>query len=229
MSRCILFALHREAAPFLRRVPSLVRLRSAPCRAWQGDALVILETGVGEERCLAALRWLLDSHLPRPQEVISAGFAGALAEGWRVGDVLLADEIIDLQGQRWNTADRGSSSRRGGLLTMSYLIGDPKEKRRLGELHRAAAVDMESAALARLCLEKGINFRSVRSISDDVTTGLSPRLLKLLGGARVSIPRLLCGLVRQPGMIRELLRLARDTKLAAANLAAALIQLPVLS
>src|SRR5438067_10819389 len=109
MSRAILFALHREAAPFLRRVPRLVRLRSAPCPAWQNDSLVILETGVGEQRCLAVLRWLLDSDLPRPREVISAGFAGALDENWRVGDVLFADVIVDVEGQRWNTADpRGS-------------------------------------------------------------------------------------------------------------------------
>jgi nucleoside phosphorylase len=224
MSRGILFALHREAAPFLRRIPRLVRLRAAPCPAWQSESLIVLETGVGEQRCLAALQWLL-AELPPPREVISAGFAGALDENWKVGDVLFADEILDMSGQRWNTADRGGSGRRGGLLTMSHLIADPAEKRRLGILHQVGAVEMESAAAVQFCQERGLAFRGVRAISDDVSTGLSPRLLKLLGGSRVSIPRLILGVLRQPGIIGELRRLARDTHIAALNLADALVQL----
>jgi adenosylhomocysteine nucleosidase len=228
MSRCILFALHREAAPFLRRLPRPLRIPGESCPAWRCDSLLILETGVGQQRCLAALRWLLDSDLPRPREVICAGFAGALEPGWTVGDVLFADDIIDAGGQRWNTADRGGGGRRGGLLTMPTMIGDPDEKRRLGLKHRAVAVEMESAAAARFCQEQGLPFRGIRAISDDVSTTLSPRLLDLLGGARVSIPRLILGVLRQPGLIGELRRLARDTRIAAANLATALLELPTI-
>ncbi len=225
MSRAILFALHREAAPFLRRFPRLQRVRSAPCPAWQGESLLILETGVGPDRCLAALRWLLDSDLPRPCEVISAGFAGALEAGWSIGDVMLADEIVDEAGQLWRGACPAWRGRRGRLLTLSRLAGDPDVKRQLGLKHCASAVEMESAAVAQFCHEHDMAFAGVRAISDDVATSLSPRLVSLLGGASVSISRLLWGLLQQPGMIRELWRLARDTRQAANRLADALMTL----
>ena len=218
MNTCLLFALRRESAPFLRLLPRRTPVSPAPCPAWQHQSLLILETGVGQKRCLTALRWLCESGLPHPQEVISAGFAGALEDGRQIGDVLVAAEIIDGQGRRWRCA----RARGGRLLTMPRMIGDPEEKRRLGVQHRAAAVEMESAAAAEFCRERGIAFSGVRAISDGVSDRLSPRLVQLLAGAHVSIPRLLLALAARPALAPELWRLGRNTKTAARNLAAVL-------
>ena len=222
MSICLLFALHREAAPLLRRLPKRKRIQSAPCAAWQTESLLILETGVGQQRSLSALRWLHENGFAL-REVIGAGFAGALEAGWQVGDLLLADEIVDGQGRRWPCASRNWNGRRGQLLTMPRMIGDPDEKRQLGMQHHAAAVEMESAAAAEFCQEHGIPFSAIRAISDGVSDRLSPRLVQLLGGANVSIPRLLVALAAKPSLAGELWRLARGTKKAARNLATGLV------
>src|ERR671925_365673 len=97
---CVVFALSRESAPFLRRHRPMRPIRPAPCRAWQSRDVVVLETGVGAARTEMALHWLLDARpldaTPyRPRFVLSAGFCGALQEGWRVGDVILASEVGD--------------------------------------------------------------------------------------------------------------------------------------
>ena len=81
---------------------------------------------------------------------------------------------------------------------------------------------METARVARFCAEHDIPFASVRAVSDDVQTALSPRLVALLSGGRVSPLRLLGNVARQPRLVAELWRLARQTRLASAQLALAL-------
>src|SRR4051794_19545417 len=107
---CVLFALARESAPFLREFPPNQRFAGAPCRArFCGPAwlsVLVVETGMGAERVTAALEWLLSrpklGDVPyRPKVVIAAGFAGALQETFVVGDVLLATDVVDADGNAW--------------------------------------------------------------------------------------------------------------------------------
>jgi adenosylhomocysteine nucleosidase len=201
----VLFALRREAAPFLR----LLR------RSHLRDEILVEVTGVGAESARACLERLLAS--ATPQLVIAAGYAGALRPGLHVGDVVIASEVIDESGRTWPTT--WPAERRGRVLTCSRMIGDPEQKRELGTRHFADAVDMESAALAEVCRGKGIPFACVRAVSDDVTTALSPRLLRLLQGGHVS-PLRVCGqLLRAPRLLPELVRLGRNTRVAGARLA----------
>jgi nucleoside phosphorylase len=233
---CILFALARESHFFRRRFPPRERLRGAPGRAWlcgpEARTVLAVETGIGAARAEVALRWLLarpvgaiSSH---PTVIISAGFSGALQDGFQVGDVVLATEVADPEGNRWPATWPGEARppwHRGRLLTVPRLAGDPAEKRRLGREHGAAAVDMESAVVARLCREHGVAFGCVRAISDDVHTSLSPRLVALLSGGRVSPARVLAALLASPRLAGELWRLARHTRRAADLLAKALADL----
>lgn len=238
MYPCLLFALNREAQPFYRHYRTRRRLVGAPCPAWLcGDPLgrvLVLETGVGAARCETALRWLTETYLPGegllpPPLLIAAGFAGALQNNWHVGDVLLASEVVDLSGRCWPRAPRveaepGGPWREGRLLSAPRIIAEAHEKQQLGQDSGAAAVDMESACAAAFGLERGIPFASVRVISDEVRTHLSPRLAALLSGSEVRLPRVLAALARAPWLLPELWRLARDTRRAAQRLADALMR-----
>ncbi len=243
---CVLFALRRESGPFRREFRPQQRVPGAPCRAsFCGPAwlsVLVLETGMGGARTAAALDWLLDGPLLdrvayRPRVVLSAGFAGALQPGYRVGDVLLATEVADPEGNRWPVTWPGDLPEgrwepplhRGRLLTVARMAADPHAKADLGRTHGAAAVDMESAAVARACSRKGVPFGCVRVISDDVHTALSPRLASLLAGERVSVLRLLGLMVRTPTVAAELWRLARQTRRAARQLGKALGELLTLT
>lgn len=234
---CVVFALRRESMYFRRAYPMRQRFSVAPCCAQfrsssltlqaRSFAALMLESGVGAESMETALRWCLSGPrfcgMPyRPRLLISAGFSGALQPDLRVGDLVLATEVIDPQGNRWSAmppaALAGCNIASGRLLTMPELIGDPQEKRRLGRQYEALAVDMESAIAARICQEYSVPFACLRVISDDWQTALSPHLMELLRQGRVSLPRLVARMLRHPQLIGELGRLARQTRRAARNL-----------
>lgn len=229
---CILFALRRESAPFRRAFRPQQAFPGSPCWAqFCGPAsrsVLVVETGVGQAKVANALDWLLakpkfDGVPYEPRLLVFAGFAGALTDELHIGDVVLADEVVDLHGQSWRTTWPGPVSgtvplRRGRSLTVDELTATPEDKRRLAGQHQALAVEMESAVFAARCTQAGIPFGCVRAISDEAATSLSPALVTMLSGGAASPWRVLLALARRPGMLPELLRLARDTKKAASQL-----------
>jgi len=201
----VLFALEREAAPFRRAA-----------RALRGVSIHV--TGIESRAGAFVGRLLTDA---RPGCVVMAGFCGALRPALAVGDVVVPGDVIDPAGNRWPCPDGTPGVR---LLTAPELVATPAEKRHLHELHCADIVDMESAAVAAACAERGVPFRAVRAVSDTADTALSPRLVKMLSGGNVSPWRAAAALVRQPSLLGEFLRLARDTKFAAERLGEALLE-----
>ncbi len=243
---CVLFAMARESGPFRREFRPHQGFPGAPCRArFCGPAwlsVLVLETGMGTAATQQGLDWLLGRPMLgnvvyRPKLVLSAGFAGALCKPLLVGDVLLATEVADTEGGLWPTTWPGElpegrwepTLRRGRLLTATQMVAQPEAKRALGERYGAAAVDMETATVARACSGAGVPFGCVRAISDDVDTPLSPRLAALLAGDRVSPLRLVSQVVRAPSLIGELWQLARQTRFAARQLGKALGELLTLT
>ncbi len=246
---CVVFALAREATPFLRSFRNVRRI-DAPFRVWhaansgalQGNqprkSFHIVQTGVGRASIETVLDWLCSvARLPggiyRPSFVLSAGFSGSLGPGLAVGDLVLATEVLSATGERWTTSWPGGELtntlppriRRGPILALDELIGDPAHKRSLGTAHSALAVDMETAAVAQYCSRRDVPFGSLRVISDPVEQALSPRLVKLLSQGRVSPIAVAKALAREPALLAEFWRLARDTRRAARILAGALHQL----
>jgi adenosylhomocysteine nucleosidase len=243
---CVVFALGRESAPFLREFPPQERFPGSPCWAkfcgpeWL--SLLVLETGVGHDRAEQAMRWLFSTpkfgDVPaRPRLVLSAGFAGALQDGFQIGDIVLATDVTDSTGTVWPANWPGDLPPgewrppliRGRVLSTDRLIGDPIEKRRLGGDHQAAVVDMESAVIARWCHKHNVPFGCVRAVSDDVNTSLSPRLLGLLSKGRASWLRLAVAALTSPRLLGEMRRLARHTHKAAEQLGKALGEVLTLS
>lgn len=214
MAECraiLLFAMKREAAPlFARLQPAWIEehrtfalLQAVPDPEdviVPAAADVIVDfTGIGRAAARRTILRVLDA--VRPGRVIAAGFCGALVPELKVGDIVESPHI--------HTADR--------------LIGDPVEKARLAAATGAHAVDMETAAIAEVCAERGLPFLAIRAVSDTRDTALSPELERLLSGGNVSIPKACFALVRKPRLLREFLRLRRDTRLAAERLAEALL------
>jgi nucleoside phosphorylase len=157
-------------------------------------------SGVGRENARRAAVQLLAGlgQEVLPRLVIAAGFCGALVPSFRVGDIVHSPRIV----------------------TVDHIVSDPAEKRRLGASHDA--VDMESAAVEEVCAAAGIPFLAVRAVSDAVDTAISSALVRLLSeasGGSVPLWRVGLTVLQRPLILGELLRLARDTKLAARNLA----------
>jgi nucleoside phosphorylase len=230
---CVVFALRRESMYVRRAYPYQQRFPGAPCRAEfrgaAGQSVLMLETGIGAAAMETALHWCLSEprfgDVPyRPRLVALLGFSGALQAELRLGDLVLANEIVDESGGRWSAFHppliNTSKIALGNLFTAAELIGDPAEKQRLGRQYEALAVDMESAVAARLCHERAIPFVCLRVVSDDWNTPLSPQLLDLMRRGRVSPFRLAAAVPRHPRLLGELWRLAGQTRQAARKLLA---------
>jgi nucleoside phosphorylase len=243
---CVLFALGREAAPFLREFRPQERFTGAPCWAkFCGPSwltVLVVQTGVGVKATETALSWLLSSPqlggVPyRPSVIVSAGFAGALTDTSQIGDIFLANDVSDETGTVYQTTWPGELPagewrppiRRGRLLTVSGIVADPRDKQTLGEKHQATTVDMESAVVARLCTKNRLPFGCVRTISDRIDTALSKEVAELIWEGRISPLRLLTTVVRSPRTVGEMWQLAKHTRFAAAQLATALSELLTLT
>jgi adenosylhomocysteine nucleosidase len=226
-----MFPLRRESMFFRRNCRPHFRLRQAPCLALLCGGfphqLLLLETGVGRIAVEAALDWTV-AVFPRLRFVLLAGFAGALAGGLRVGDLVVADSVVDEAGQFWptclladHTGSQGAETvavSRGRLLTSDRLIASPEEKQRLGTIHQAHAVDMEAAYAAAFCAGHNLLFGCIRAISDPMTAALAPEVAALLCGGQVAPMRVVAAVLRKPGLLREFWRLHHATELAARRL-----------
>jgi adenosylhomocysteine nucleosidase len=219
MDSVILFALGREHLSFLPRLGSLEKVPGLPCPAWrttlaQGECLV-LETGIGRDRVVQALDAAVGDS--RPRQLIFAGFAGGLDATLQIGDVVLANEVANERGHRWRSP--WVLPKAQVVLSVDRIAATPKEKHALHASFHAAAVDMESAAFAEWCETRRLSWLCVRAISDTADATLSPDLVALMSGGRIAPLRLAWALIRRPTFLRELLRLARDTRHAAERLA----------
>jgi adenosylhomocysteine nucleosidase len=101
--------------------------------------------------------------------VQSVGFAGALDQSLRVGQLFEPRQVIDASdGSR---ADTGSGS---GTLVSFSSVASTDQKSRLATAYLAQAVDMEAAAVAKSAEAHGLRFTAVKVISDDASFAMPP-------------------------------------------------------
>jgi adenosylhomocysteine nucleosidase len=102
--------------------------------------------------------------------LVSFGLAGALDDGFRVGDVLDATRVVDEHGATlWEGAPLGvDGARTATVLGADELVHDAAERRRLHAASGADAVDMESGVLARSGRLAGV----VRVVSDGIESAI---------------------------------------------------------
>jgi len=233
---CVLFALERERLLLHETHRIEGKIDSVACPAFvcrnEQQRILVVESGVGFERTRQALDWLLSRPTVKgvsidPPFLLFAGFAGALQPSLNIGDVILAREVVDVAGRVWSASGLAPAlpgSRAGRILTSSRFIGDPTEKLALGKKHDALAVDMESAAFAQRCTERGVPWACLRVISDDASAAFTAEIAGLVEEGRVAYGRVFGLLARKPWVLPKLLRLGRQTRLAARRLADAVIQ-----
>ena len=118
------------------------------------------------------------------------------------GDALAADPAL----LRWLGGSVG-----GTLLADEHVVAEAAEKARLFHATGAAAIDLESGEVARVALEHGLPFAALRAICDPAGRCLPPAALVALNAAgAIGGARVLLSVLRAPGQIPHLLRLAGD-------------------
>jgi adenosylhomocysteine nucleosidase len=206
----ITFAIPAEARPFQRRLPQ------------PHPHLHLLVTGIGQRNAAAALRKSLTA--VSPHLVLSCGFAGGLDPALRPGTVLFeADTDFPL-----TKALQGAGARPARFHCANRIVGTAQDKRILREETGADAVEMESAAIRKICTEAGISSATVRAISDTALETLPLDFnLYLDDMNRLRFAKMAAAIVLSPGRLRGSIQLQRQSQEAAANLARVLLRVTV--
>lgn len=155
--------------------------------------------------------------------VLSFGIAGGLAAP--TGTVILAAAlweggVVRPVDAAWLAAIQARLPVRSGLLAASdTLLDSPAAKSALHARSGALAVDMESGAAWHFAARRGLPFAALRAVADGAGEAL-PRAASVgLNPDGSPAPgRVLAALLRRPGELPALLRLARSSATAHAAL-----------
>ncbi len=189
---------------------------------------LVAATGDGPRNAARAAADLCASH--RPSLLIGAGVAGALTADLVLGDLVVAHRLVDGEGEtplpHSVLAGRASAkpgALAGTLLTVDRPLVAVSEKAawaaRVGP--HPLAVDMESAAWARVASARGIPFLIIRAVSDTAGEELPGYLSECMdeeGGIRRSAVALAA--LARPASIPALLSMRRRVRDASQRLAA---------
>jgi adenosylhomocysteine nucleosidase len=203
----IVAALEAEArtlGPAMRRQDGLASL---------GDGALLVVSGMGGELAAVAAHRLAEAGV---SALLSFGLAGGLDPALDAGRVVLPSEVISLGGARVATC----AEWRGRMARTIADLEPVADKAMLFRETGAAAVDMESLAIARVAAVYDLPFLAVRVIVDGAAEAL-PRAVAAAGrSGRLRILPLIGGLAAAPWDIAGLIRLARGYRTATRSLAA---------
>ena len=123
--------------------------------------------------------------------------------------------------RNWRPATGGTAACRAALLTVDRAVRLPSDKRKLFEQYGAAAVDMETFAVAEVCRRMDVPFSSIRVISDTADDELPRDVENLLeqksGAARLGAA---VGAVwRRPASLKDMYQLRENALVASDRLA----------
>jgi adenosylhomocysteine nucleosidase len=194
----VCFAVSQEAKPFQKLVRS------------QGPQVRVLVTGMGPRNAERAVRTAIQNE--KPSHVFTCGFAGALAPELKIADLVCSLEMpmVGAKAVRFIATER-----------VAVTVADKSALHAQG----ADAVEMESATIARLCKEQGIPCVTLRAISDLANEDLPLNFNELLDGQEnLSPAKLALAIIKAPHKIPALMRLGKNSALAAEKLAQALVR-----
>ena len=210
--------------------PSMPRGGDPPLSdlALLGAGSLLALSGIGRAAAAAAAQALVDAGV---SALMTFGMAGGLDPALKPGSVVIPCELLSSDGARY-TACRSWRERvaaavsplcavtEGNLLTGAEPIDTPAEKAAALRSTGAAAVDMESAAVAEVAAKHNLPFIAVRVIVDTAADFLPRAVVAASRAGRVHIGRLIGGLILRPREIAALLRLAQRYRIAMRSLRA---------
>ena len=224
MITLVCFALKEEAALFRKMAAGKVAA---------AQAVSILITGIGRRNAENSLREFLATH--SPELVLTCGFAGGLDPDLKPGEVVFeifprssrGDEAQTEIGNQLEPTHVGCYEQlvAAGAKPAKFFCADRiattvAEKNKLRAETGADAVEMESEAIHAVCREQGIPCATVRVILDTANEDL-PLDFNALSKPDKSLDygKLAWAIARSPGKIGALLKLQKQTRFAAEQLA----------
>lgn len=192
-------------------------------KTWQGEPPLLAASGPGGHGARDyALKFLEEG----AAALMSFGLAGGLDPDLPSGTVMVPEEVRCPRQNCYRCDDgwrRGLAEKTLGevelngapLISSDEIVTSVEAKRKLRFQCGAAAVDMESAAIAQVAASAGIPFIAIRAISDPAGQALPPMVSNAVGQTgKVHVWPLVKSVMKQPGQLGKLAKLARQAGLA---------------
>jgi adenosylhomocysteine nucleosidase len=217
----ICFALKEEAAPFRKMAAGK-------------SGISILITGIGRQNAEKSVREFLATNSPKL--VLTCGFAGGLNPDLKLGEVVFetsfpgssrGDEAPIKIGNQSEPPYVGCYDKlvAAGAKPAKFFCADRitttvAEKKKLRAETGADMVEMESEAIHSVCRERVIPCATVRVISDTANEDLPLDFNRLFKpDMNLDYDKLAWAIAKSPGKIGALLKLQKQTRFAAEQLA----------
>jgi adenosylhomocysteine nucleosidase len=162
----VMFALPQESSDFRRTLQATHRKTAAGVMIGNcgPQEVAVAHSGVGTAAAGKIARAVLAAH--QPQLVICTGFAGGLDPRLKVGDLVVATNHSSSMLVEESRSLLPAGSICGVLTTRQSAAESAGEKQRIATCTGAAAVDMETEAIADVCAAAAVPLLAVRAISD---------------------------------------------------------------
>lgn len=212
-----------ELRPLIRPLALERAGPAALARGMRGRVEVVAAvTGIGMAAAARTAERVLDSG--GIDHLLVVGIAGGIGPSVGIGDLVVPERVLDVASGHEQRPHPLGAAARGVLASFDGLLVDPLALARL-EKRGAVAIDMETAAIAAVCERRGCPWSVLRAISDRADDGSAdPEILALAGPDGRGDPRAVARfLLRRPGRLPALLRLASGMRRAARRAAEAAV------
>lgn len=210
-------AMPMELSPLKRRL-SLEKTRVGSLEAHVGELdggpVVAIVTGMGTSLAARAVERLLEAM--EVTRVLVVGITGAVEDETPIGALILPEVVVDgATGAEFRPTRLGDGSPDGKMWTSDDLITDPAVISGLRS-DGVVSLDMETAAIARVCDRRGIPWSVFRSISDRATDGsVDEEVFHLSNQDGTPNAKAIASYVlRRPARLPAMARMAKAAKLA---------------
>jgi nucleoside phosphorylase len=176
--------------------------------------VVAIVTGMGTHLATTGVERLLDAL--EVERVVVVGITGAIQPESEIGELVLPEAVVDGDtGTEFHPQPLGVGRSSGKMWTSDALITDPDAVAGL-RADGVVALDMETAAVARVCEGHGIPWSVFRAFSDRATDGVIDDEVFHLShqDGTPDAKAVAAYLVKHPGRVPAMARMAKDAKLA---------------
>jgi adenosylhomocysteine nucleosidase len=230
----VTFALENEFAPWR----SMHKFESAKLSEadvyvaeFSSAQVAVILTGVGASRSAIAASEMMRREYDSFDCCVSSGLAGGLRDNYRIGEVLAARRVLSEAPREDGNSQLLESS--GALLSFAadcgatvadqfysadHIVSSAREKQVLGEA--SDAVEMESFEILYAAQAAGVPAVAIRAISDAAAEDLPIDMSQVFSDrGQVSIPRVMGQVALNPTSLPGLIRLGKNSAIAAQSLA----------
>lgn len=235
----LICAIPQESGKIVGQFPGAARFRLAGFPAWNflagKNPVTLVESGMGRANAAAATAAMIES--ARPDMVLSVGFCGALTPGVSVGELVIARRQLSFSSDTLSAEPdpdsaitrsllhelNAGSCRSGSFITTEVFTNKNEICAHIPDKLDTPVLEMESAAVARACRSARVPVAALRVVSDSFDEDPATAVTRLfndnftMNGLRAGV-----ALLRNPGLIPQLLKLAGNAGKAGDSLANAL-------